>query len=132
MGMDEGVLNRDMLLAEREHTLAELARLRSYMEVGEERIVSTGEDSVDAAADVYEREKLLAIIRTLENKLDAIERALKATEKGSYGVCELCGKPINPERLQAVPHTTTCIKCQQKLERTPRRRSLYAVSRDEF
>jgi DnaK suppressor protein len=132
MAMDKGVLNRDMLLAEREHTQAELARLRSYMEVGEERIVSTGEDSVDAAADVYEREKLLAIIHTLENKLDAVERALKATEKGSYGVCEICGQPINPERLQAVPHATTCIKCQQKLERTPRRRSLRAVSQDEF
>jgi phage/conjugal plasmid C-4 type zinc finger TraR family protein len=119
------------LLAERKQTLAELQRLRSYMEVGEDRIIDTGEDSVDAAADVYEREKTLAIIQTLEKKLAAIDRALRAAEKGSYGICEVCGQPISAARLEVMPHSTTCIQCQQKLERMPGRRPLFTPPREE-
>ena len=116
--------SKTRLLAERQQTLDELARLRSYMKVGEERIIDGGEDSVDAAAAVYEREKMLAIIQTLEHKVSAIERALKAAEKGSYGICEICGQPIDPERLEVRPQTTTCITCQQRLEGAPRRSSV--------
>jgi DnaK suppressor protein len=119
------------LLAERKRTLEELKRLRSYMEVGEERIISSGEDSVDAAADVYEREKTLAIIQTLEKKVASIERALRAAEKGSYGICEVCGQPIAPARLEVMPHTTTCVQCQARLERMPGYRPTIASPREE-
>jgi DnaK suppressor protein len=119
------------LQTEHKQTLAELQRLRSYMEVGEDRIIDTGEDSVDAAADVYEREKTLAIIQTLEKKLASIERALRAAEKGSYGICEMCGQPISPARLEVMPQSTTCIKCQEKLERMPTRRQLFTSPREE-
>ncbi len=112
----------ERLRIERERTLAEVRRLRSYMEVEVDRIIDGGEDSVDAAADVYEREKTLAIIQTLEKKLASVERALSVAEKGRYGICEVCGEPINPDRLAVMPHSTTCIRCQQKLERSPRRR----------
>ena len=54
------------LQAERERTMAELKRLRSYLEDEVERVIDGGEDSVDAASDIYEREKTLAIIQTLE------------------------------------------------------------------
>lgn len=118
------------LQAERDRTQAELKRLRSYLETEVERITESGEDAVDAAADIYEREKTLAIIQTLERKLVAIERALRAAEKGGYGICEICGELIDPARLAAMPHTTTCIKCQEKLERTqPRKPSLFTPPR---
>lgn len=118
------------LQAERDRTQAELKRLRSYLEAEVERITESGEDAVDAAADIYEREKTLAIIQTLERKLVAIERALRAAEKGGYGICEICGEPIDPARLAVMPHTTTCIKCQEKLERTqPRKPSLFPPPR---
>ncbi len=123
--------SKKQLLAERERTQAELKRLRSYLEVEAERIINSGEDSVDAAADIYEREKTLAIIQTLENKLLGVERALRAAEKGSYGICEVCGQPINPDRLEVMPHTTTCVKCQAKLERRPRRGPLTVAPMDE-
>ncbi len=123
--------SKRQLLAERERTQAELKRLRSYLEVEAERIINSGEDSVDAAADIYEREKTLAIIQTLQNKLQAIERALRAAEKGNYGICEICGQAIDPERLEVMPHTTTCIKCQAKLERRPRRGPLTVAPVDD-
>jgi DnaK suppressor protein len=119
------------LLAERKRTLEELKRLRSYMEVGEERIISSGEDSVDAAADVYEREKTLAIIQTLQKKVASIERALRAAEKGSYGICEVCHQPVDPARLEVMPHTTTCVQCQARLERQPGYRPTITYPREE-
>jgi len=121
------------LLAEREHTEAELKRLRSYLEDEVERVIDGSEDSVDAASDVYEREKTLAIIQTLEKKLASVEHALHAAEKGGYGICEICGNPIDPARLAAMPQSTTCISCQQKLERQQRRRpsTAFALREEE-
>ena len=42
----------------------------------------------------------------------AAERALARFESGSYGICAKCGKPIAPERLEAIPDTVTCVSCQ--------------------
>jgi phage/conjugal plasmid C-4 type zinc finger TraR family protein len=116
------VQERKRLEAERDRTLAELKRQRSYLEIEVSPVVDGGEDSVDGAADVYEREKTLAIIQTLEKKLASIERALRVAEKGRYGICEVCGLPIDPARLAVVPQATTCVTCQEKLERAARRR----------
>jgi RNA polymerase-binding transcription factor DksA len=38
-------------------------------------------------------------------------------DQGQYGICQRCGKPINPERLEAFPYVTFCIDCQSLLER---------------
>ena len=110
------------LKAERERTVAELKNLRIYLEDEVERVVDGGEDSVDAASDIYEREKTLAIIQTLEKKLAAVDHALQTARNGGYGTCEVCHLPIDPARLAVMPHTTTCVKCQEKLERSQRRR----------
>lgn len=119
------------LRAQREHTQAELKRLKTYLEDEVERVIDGGEDSVDAASDIYEREKTLSIIGTLEKKLVSIEHALQLAIKGEYGVCEVCHLPINPARLEAVPSTTTCVRCQERLERTQRRRLPAAFSMRE-
>ena len=111
--------------------LDELKRLRSYLGIGAGRVSDGSADFVDTAAEIYEREKTLAIIQTLEKKLVGIERALGAAERGTYGICEVCGEAISPGRLEAMPHTTTCIKCQARLERLQPRQPLQAVSREE-
>jgi len=108
------------LLAERERTVAELQRLRKYLGTDVDRFSAGGEDSVDAASDLHEREKSLGLVRLLERKLVAIERASQALEHGGYGICEICREAINPERMAAIPQTTTCVRCQEKLDRSPR------------
>ena len=108
------------LLAERERTVAQLQRLRKYLGTEPDRFSAGGVDSVDAASDLHEREKTLSLVRVLERKLEAIERASQALEDGHYGICEICGEAINPERLAAIPHIMTCIRCQEKLDRSPR------------
>ena len=119
------------LRAEREQTLAELKCLRGYLGPGAGRVSDSSADSVDVAADIYEREKTLAIIQTLEKKLVSIERAMRATEEGTYGICEVCGEAIDPGRLEVVPHATTCVKCQTRMERLQPPRRPTALLREE-
>ena len=103
---------------EREQTITELERLREYVRTQPE---STS-DEVDL--DVYEREKNLALVRRLETRLDEIDYALRAAQKGTYGICERCGQPIDPARLKALPEATLCIKCKNLLEKQARRATL--------
>lgn len=113
---------KERLEKERRRTQGEIARLRSYLETEIERSAGEDEDALDSAGDVYEREKTLALIRTLEDKLAAIEHALHSTAIGEYGICERCGEQIPQERLEIMPHTSLCVRCQSDLERQTRRR----------
>lgn len=102
---------RRKLQEERAETLAELDHLKEYLR-GE-----VDADEEEADPDLYEREKTLALIRTLESKLESIEQALRLAEKGAYGICERCGEKIDPARLEALPHTTLCVRCKSQMER---------------
>lgn len=106
---------RKKLEEERAQTKAELERLREYMKAEPEPT----DDEADL--DVYEREKNLALVRRLEQKMEEIDRALQIAKKGTYGICERCGKPIDPARLEALPETTLCVKCKNDLEKAARR-----------
>jgi DnaK suppressor protein len=97
---------------ERAETLVGLDHLREYLMKGE-----VDADAEEADPDLYEREKTLALIRTLENKLESIEQALRLAEKGTYGICERCEEKIDSARLEALPHTTLCVKCKSQMER---------------
>lgn len=122
---------RERLRGEREQTLAKLKRLRASLTTELALAAGGSVDAVDVATDIYEREKTLAIIQTLDRKLGSIERALRATEKGNYGICEVCGEAISPGRLEVLPHSTTCVRCQEKLERQQPRKSPTTLPRAE-
>ena len=109
---------RKKLEEEREQTKVELERLREYLKAEPD---PTGDE---ADLDAYEREKNLALVRRMEQKLDEIDNALLAAKKGTYGICERCGKPIDPARLAALPETTLCVKCKNELEKAARRAAL--------
>ena len=61
----------------------------------------------DQASDTFEREKDLAILEQLESELAEIEAALARLDDGTYGVDEVSGEPIDPERLAAYPQART-------------------------
>lgn len=63
----------------------------------------------DAGTGFYEREKDMALSVHAQDELGKVEHALQAMEKGTYGQCEVCGKEIPYERLEALPSTTYCI-----------------------
>lgn len=62
----------------------------------------------DEGTDLYEREKDIALNQHTDLQLLNINRALEAMENGTYGTCEVCGKEIPFERLEALPNTIYC------------------------
>ena len=98
------------LEGERKQVLAELANLRSAM-LNE---VDTEPDEGDA--EIFEREKTAALIAVLERRMQDIEHALRAIEKGLYGICERCSNPIEAERLEVKPDAILCLNCQREVE----------------
>jgi DnaK suppressor protein len=81
-------------------------------------------DPTDRAALETDRNFLLRI-RDRERKLiEKIKEALERIDNGTFGICEVCGKDIGEERLEARPVTTLCIDCKKKQEARERARGL--------
>ncbi len=99
------------LKEEREQTYRMWMRLRETLESQIESDVDEGDP------DLAEREKVTTLMRSLKNKLALIDYALRQAREGAYGMCEGCGKPINPARLEAVPEATLCVECKAIAER---------------
>ncbi len=57
----------------------------------------------------------------LARELEAIADALEKIEKGTYGICESCGKEISYERLEAVPTARLCVECKNQMEKSQSR-----------
>ena len=71
----------------------------------------------DMATATFDRELDYTLEGNAEQVLRAIDSALARMEDGTYGRCQNCGKPISPERLEAIPWTTRCIDCKRREER---------------
>lgn len=54
--------------------------------------------------------------KVLEKSLEDIDKTLGRIEKGTYGVCKYCGKPIAAKRLIARPTASSCINCKTELQ----------------
>src|SRR6478609_4751466 len=67
------------------------------------------EHPADQGSEVFEREKDMAILEQLERELAEIEAALQRLDEGTYGIDEVTGDPIAPERLEAIPSARTNI-----------------------
>ena len=68
----------------------------------------------DLGSETFEREKDRALVSNQQHILRRINEALGRMANGEYGNCELCGREINGERLEALPYSTLCIDCQQE------------------
>ena len=67
-------------------------------------------DSNETADNIEEYEGNTAVLKELEIRYNDIKNALAKIEKGTYGVCEISGEPIEEERLIANPAARTCKK----------------------
>lgn len=83
-------------------------------------------DLGDLAMDDNERDMRSQLASLESDELFRIERALIALREGRYGRCERCERSIPLARLEALPHTVRCLRCQQSAERPFRRRALKA------
>lgn len=66
-----------------------------------------------AATQVFEQQRDLALREKNEGHLEAVEAALARLDAGTFGTCIRCGRPIAPERLEALPWAAHCIDCQR-------------------
>ncbi|MDD5126904.1 MAG: TraR/DksA C4-type zinc finger protein [Dehalococcoidales bacterium] len=68
----------------------------------------------EEATETMELEKRLALENRLRGQIAEIDRALSKMESGTYGKCDVCGQPIDPARLEALPQASLCLSCKAK------------------
>ena len=104
---------------------SEVARLNAEITASEQSLVGLMRDSGDGAGDDdadtgtknITREHEMALAANAREMLEQTERALHRLDAGTYGLCEICGKPIGKARMQAFPRATLCVEDKQKQER---------------
>lgn len=103
--------------------LEERQRLEHELEVfgyGDPETVPPGEvgygnHPADYGSEVFEQEKEVGLRRDFEALIERIDAALERMDNGAYGICQNCGRPIDPERLKALPYAEYDIECAEKL-----------------
>ncbi|MGW2019291.1 TraR/DksA family transcriptional regulator [Streptomyces sp. NPDC001927] len=104
---------------------SEVLRLRAELLHSKEELTGLMRDSGDGAGDDQAdtgtknitREHELALAANAREMLEQSEHALERLDAGTYGLCEVCGKPIGKARMQAFPRATLCVEDKQKQER---------------
>lgn len=115
------MLNTDKLAEFRLQLLKEKEQLEGYLKQNDDfglqwghphesmgELSSYDNHPADEGTDLFEREKDIALNEHYKLELANIHHALTAMEKGTYGKCEICGREIPLERLEALPNTTYC------------------------
>jgi DnaK suppressor protein len=114
--------HKQALLAERDR----VQRAIDYMERENPGSIEdeTGQNSgggdnhiAETATATVDREIDYALEENSEELLAEIDAALTRIEDGTYGICEGCGKPIDEDRLEAIPWTRFCIDDARKRSR---------------
>jgi DnaK suppressor protein len=98
---------RAALLEERARLLDELAEA-----IGAPDAMTYGSQAA-AASQVFAQQRDLALRDRNQQQLELVDAALARLDAGTYGTCQNCGRPIAPERLEAIPWAALCIDCQR-------------------
>jgi len=70
----------------------------------------------DNASSIFDKERGLAFQKNEEFIIEKVDNALKKIQEGTYGICEMCGREIDLNRLEFVPYAERCIDCQQSID----------------
>jgi DnaK suppressor protein len=111
---------REGLEQERERLAAAIEAVNHKSSLSEETgDLSIGQDDhiADSATETFMRELDGGLEENAEHLLEEIDAALHRIDDGTYGTCVVCGRPIDEERLQAVPWATLCIDDKRAQER---------------
>ena len=94
--------------------LAELEKTREKAREVKDEYAGYGNHVGEAATETFEAERDLVLIDKLEGMRKQVTAALQRIEDGTYGTCVTCGRPIPPERLEALPFAGQCLDCKSK------------------
>jgi RNA polymerase-binding transcription factor DksA len=103
---------RDRLLAVRQGIDAEDPPDEAETEAISE-LSSADQHMADEGSETASREVDLALREHVDAELAEIDAALKRLAAGTYGICEACGRPIEEDRLEAIPYARFCLRDQQ-------------------
>jgi RNA polymerase-binding transcription factor DksA len=110
----EWVKYREHLIELRERLLAQMSGLAKE---SAEEMTSYSLHMADSGTDNFDRDFALSLLSSDQDAIYEIEEALKRIEKNTYGICELSGKQIPKNRLDAIPWTRFTVEAQSQLER---------------
>lgn len=113
-------LYRSQLENERKRLQAELEQLKTPAD--ERREGSPFGKREEEATETFELEKRLTLENRLKEQLAEVEHAIEKFDKGTYGLCDLCGGPIEEARLEARPQSALCLSCKAKQEKDAKRK----------
>lgn len=97
----------------RVETLARIASLEARLAgIVDTASASSGDDEHDPEGQTvaYDRAEAQALLAGARRDLVEVDAALARVAGGTYGVCEVCGEPITPERLEARPAARRCLR----------------------
>jgi len=105
------------LRAKLEHDKAQVQERLDLLKADSDSAGETREGSPfgkreEEATEAFELEKRMAMERSLRDSLAEISHALAKFESGNYGKCEMCGGDIEPDRLEARPQASLCMRCK--------------------
>ena len=104
---------RSRLKSERKRLIEELEQLKASANTTEDRREgSPFGKREEEATETLELEKRLALEKRIREQLAGVEHALHKFEEATYGLCDNCGQPIDPERLEALPQASLCMNCK--------------------
>jgi RNA polymerase-binding transcription factor DksA len=115
-------LEQERTRLEAVHASFEAEHLQDQSEVesvGE--LSGVAQHQADLGTETFERERDMSILEQVEAELHDVEVALRRLDEGTYGTCEACGRPIDEERLVALPAARLCLTDQAAAERESRR-----------
>lgn len=109
---------QDRLLKEKARLTEELETLGHEGKTGKfeaDYPESGGNSTDDDAVEMTEFVDNEAIAERLQSDLRDVEKALKAIDNGTYGICKYTGKDIDIRRLEARPTSLTSIEAKKAL-----------------
>jgi DnaK suppressor protein len=96
---------------------AKMAELSAGLRNREDIAIEKTPDALDEVQLAGERELAIRNLDRESSLLRNVRAALARVADGSYGVCMHCEEDIKPKRLDAVPWTKYCIRCQEAADR---------------
>lgn len=89
------------------------SRLNGIIE-SSEHTTNDDEHDPEGVTVAFERAQVAALLEQARAELRALDAATARLAAGTYGRCTRCGNPVAPERLDALPAATTCIRCADR------------------
>ena len=103
---------RNLLLEQRRQATEDVETERAAGLSGDDGV----EDIGDQSESDLERSTAFEIASRESQLIEDIDEALRRIDEGTYGQCRRCGKPIDEERLKAIPTAKYDAACQAAIE----------------